>query len=107
MTRVLERYGYTILPASDADDAMAIEQRYPEPIHLLVSDLVLPGRGGPDLAQHIVKERPAIHVLLVSGHASRQSVARGLSGQASFLQKPFDANALAKAVRHSLDQHSR
>lgn len=106
MRKVLERYGYTVLRARDAGDAAAIENSYPGTIHLLVSDMIMPGLSGPDLAQRIVRRRPAIKVLFVSGHTSREAIDLGVSSQnASFLQKPFRPETLARKVRERLDGH--
>jgi DNA-binding NtrC family response regulator len=103
--KVLERYGYTVLQAQDADDALAVEERYRAPIHLLVSDMVMPGLSGPDLAQRLVQRRPAMQALFVSGYASRLAIDRGLSSHnASFLQKPFTPEVLAMKVRERLDK---
>ena len=105
--KVLERYGYTVLPARDADDAIAIEARHPGAIHLLVSDMIMPGLSGPDLAQRLVLRRPAIQALFVSGYVRREaSDLHGSGRYASFLQKPFKPEALARKVRERLDRHS-
>ena len=75
------------------------------PIHLLVSDIVMPRLNGPDLAQRIVRRRPAIQVLYVSGFANKVAVERGsISQNASFLQKPFRPGTLAQKVRERLDK---
>jgi len=106
MGRVLERHGYQVLPARDAEAALAIEEGYADAIHLLVSDIIMPGLGGPDLAQHIVRHRPAIQVLLVSGYAPRTAHDLGQRlPHVSFLQKPFTPAILATQVRECLDRH--
>jgi two-component system cell cycle sensor histidine kinase/response regulator CckA len=103
--KVLERYGYKVLPARDAEHAIAIEAGYADPIALLVSDLIMPGLNGPDLAQQIVERRPDIHVLFVSGYASREAVEMSLNTRnASFLSKPFTPEKLARKVRERLDR---
>ena len=105
MRKVLERYGYVVLQAQDADHAIAIEKDYPGTIHLLLSDMIMPGLSGPDLAQRIVRRRPAIKVLFVSGHASREALDLGMSSpHASFLQKPFRPEILAQKIRERLDR---
>jgi DNA-binding NtrC family response regulator len=104
MRKILERYGYRVLHARDADQAIAIEDDYRGAIHLLVSDMIMPGLSGPDLAQRIVRRRPAIKVLFVSGYASREALDFGVSSQnARFLQKPFRPETLAEKVRERLD----
>jgi PAS domain S-box-containing protein len=106
IAKVLESYGYTVLPARDAADAIGIESRYAGAIDLLVSDMVMPGLSGADLAQQLVPRRPLMRVLFVSGYASRGTIERGLSNQnAALLQKPFKPEALARKVRESLDHH--
>jgi PAS domain S-box-containing protein len=103
--KVLERYGYKVLPARDAEHAIAIEAGYEDPIALLVSDLIMPGLNGPELAQRIVQRRPDIKVLFVSGYASRQAVELSLTTRnASFLSKPFTPEKLARKVRERLDR---
>ena len=102
--QVLERHGYTVLYARDADDALAIEARHSGMIDLLVSDMIMPGLSGADLAQRIVTCRPGIQVLFVSGYASRDAWELGVGGhKASFLQKPFTPETLARMVRDRLD----
>ena len=104
--KMLERYGYTVLQARDAGDAIAIEKSYRGAIHLLVSDMIMPGLSGSDLAQRIVRRRPAIKVLFVSGYASREAIDLGVINQkVSFLQKPFRPGTLARKVRERLDGH--
>jgi PAS domain S-box-containing protein len=106
MRKVLERYGYLVLQARDADHAIAIEDDYPGAIHLLLSDMVMPKLGGPELAQRIVRRRPAIQVLFVSGYAGREITDAGVSSRnISFLQKPFRPETLAQKVRERLDGH--
>jgi DNA-binding NtrC family response regulator len=104
--KVLEGYGYTVLQARDVGDAIAIEESHRGPIHLLLSDIIMPGLNGPDLAQRIVRRRPAIKVLFVSGFTSREAIdLLGVSSQnASFLQKPFTPETLATNVRECLDR---
>jgi two-component system cell cycle sensor histidine kinase/response regulator CckA len=103
--KVLERYGYKVLPARDAEHAIAIDVGYEGPIQLLVSDLIMPGLNGPDLAREILERRPDIQVLFVSGYASREAVEMSLNTRnASFLSKPFTPEALARKVRERLDR---
>lgn len=106
--KMLEGYGYTVLPAQDVADALALEAHHPGPIHLLVSDIVMPGLSGPDLAQRVVRRRPAIQVLYVSGFTNRLPLELGsVSPQVSFLEKPFSVETLAAKVRERLDRHVR
>jgi two-component system cell cycle sensor histidine kinase/response regulator CckA len=104
--KMLEGYGYTVLQARNADDATAIAEEYRGPIHLLMSDIIMPRLNGPNLAQGMVRRRPAIQVLYVSGFANQVAIEyRSFSQNVSFLQKPFAAETLAMKVRERLDRH--
>jgi CheY-like chemotaxis protein len=101
--RVLERAGYTVLAAADAESAIAIADRHPGHIHLLVTDIVLPGVSGRELAARLGIHRPAIKVLYVSG-TTDGSLARHrmLEPGTAFLEKPFSLDRLLRAVRRAL-----
>ncbi|MBX3367774.1 MAG: PAS domain-containing protein [Phycisphaeraceae bacterium] len=97
---VLERRKYTVLLAGDAAEAMAVSDTHKGQIHLLLTDLVLPGMNGRDLAAEIERRRPGIRVLLSSGYTDRLAeIEPGLC----FIQKPYSPDALAAAVRHAID----
>jgi two-component system cell cycle sensor histidine kinase/response regulator CckA len=101
---VLQTHGYKVLEAEDADNAIEICRGYREPIHLLVSDVVMPGGNGPSLALEIRDVRPSIRTLFMSGYTEETMQQYGFSSQnAGFIQKPFSASALAKKVRQVLD----
>jgi PAS domain S-box-containing protein len=102
--RVLRGQGYTVLQARNGQEALHISAHHPHPIHLLLSDLVMPGIGGKDLAQQLVQARSGLRVLLMSGYTDQAVAHDGLleSGFA-FLQKPFSPIALANKVRQALD----
>ena len=99
----LESKGYTVLEAGHAKEAMKICQSYDRPIHVLITDIVMPGLGGLKLAQSALELRPALAVVLVSGYTDRL-LDREAIGFAKFLQKPFSFDALARAVRSLLDK---
>ena len=101
--RVLERAGYTVLAAGDAEAAIAIADRHPGHIHLLVTDIVLPRVSGRELAARLGIHRPAIKVLFVSG-TTDGSLARHrmLEPGTAFLEKPFSLDRLLRAVRRAL-----
>src|SRR5262249_58350612 len=86
--RVLEGAGYTVLTASDAEAAMAIADRHPGHIHLLITDMILPRLGGRELAARLGIHRPAIKVLYVST-TSDEAIARHrvLAPGTEFLEK--------------------
>ena len=102
--RILERYGYTILEARDGADALRIAARYPDHIDALVTDIVMPELAGHQVFQALVESRPDLRVLYMSGYTEHDILRRGLVQEdTAFLQKPFTAAALARAVRSVLD----
>ena len=101
--RVLERAGYTVLSAVDAEAAVAIADRHPGHIHLLVTDLALPRVSGRELAARLAIHRPAIKVLYVSGTTDHAvSRHRMLDPGTEFLEKPFSLERLLQKVRMAL-----
>jgi len=101
---VLAGHGYDVLVAGDAQEALAIEERCEGLIALLVTDVVMPGRSGRELAQEFVRRRPETRVLYVSGYANDAFVGGGLLEAGTwFLQKPFSPEALVHKVRDVLD----
>ena len=101
--RVLERVGYTVLAAADAEAATAIADRHAGHIHLLVTDMLLPQLGGRELAARLGIHRPAIKVLYISG-TSDASIARLrlLEPGTELLEKPFSLDRLLRTVRQAL-----
>jgi len=101
--RVLERVGYTVLAARDAEAATAIADRHAGHIHLLVTDMMLPHLSGRELAARLSIHRPAIKVLYISG-TGEGSVARLrlLEPGMEFLEKPFSLDRLLRTVRQVL-----
>jgi DNA-binding NtrC family response regulator len=101
--RVLERAGYTVLAVGDAEAAIAVTDRHPGHIHLLVTDVVLPRVSGRELAARLAIHRPAIKVLYVSG-TSDGDIARHqiLEPGIEFLEKPFSLDRLLRKVRQIL-----
>jgi CheY-like chemotaxis protein len=102
--RVLEASGYTVLGAGTIADALRIAESRSEPIHLLVTDMVMPHMSGGDLAQRLLSLRPEMAVLYMSGYTDHAVVHQGRAGPGvPFLQKPFTPDALARKVRAVLD----
>ena len=102
--RILERNGYTVLEAHDGDHALRVADQYKQPIQLLVTDMVMPGLSGQNLSAALREKRPDLRVLFISGYTNEDVIRRGLMDSgAAFLQKPFTAAELAKAVRVVLD----
>jgi PAS domain S-box-containing protein len=101
---LLEKLGYTVLDGADAEEALEAARRYSEPIHLLLTDVVMPGVSGRELARALEKLRPDTRVLYVSGYTDDAIVHHGmLEPGLNFLQKPFTPAALARKVREVLD----
>lgn len=104
ITDVLEKRGYTILPASNGRKALQVCENHKGPIHLLVSDVVMPVMGGVKLAEMLSSTHPGIKVLLLSGFTDDKLAHYQLKkDQIAFLQKPFSPEALAGKVREVLD----
>jgi two-component system, cell cycle sensor histidine kinase and response regulator CckA len=101
---VLQTCGYTILEAAHGAEAIKICEQNPGPIHLLVSDVVMPGMGGRQLAETLLSLRPEMKVLFLSGYTDDAVVRHGvLEAGTNFLQKPFTPASLAEKVREVLD----
>jgi len=102
---VLELYGYKVLEATDGLEALHVAESYGSPIHLLVSDVVLPQVGGRLLAERLLARNPQLKVLFLSGYTNEAIVRHGvLAVDFAFLQKPFTTGALAQKVREVLDE---
>jgi len=100
---ILEANGYAVLEARHGDEALAICERHSEPIHLMLTDVVMPGMNGRELAERLARLRPETKVLYMSGYTDNAIVLHGvLNGRAVFLQKPFSPDALARKVREVL-----
>ncbi|MEW6542806.1 MAG: ATP-binding protein [Nitrospirota bacterium] len=100
---VLEESGYTVLEAANGFEAMAISERCAGPIHLLITDVVMPGMSGRELAQRFEVVRPEAKVLFISGYTDDAIGHHGILDQATaFLQKPFTPAAILKKVRETL-----
>jgi len=101
---LLEKLGYTVLDAADAVEALEAARQYTEVIHLLLTDVVMPGASGRELARRLESHRPDVKVLYVSGYTDDAIVHHGmLEPGLNFLQKPFTPAALARKVREVLD----
>ncbi|GIW72909.1 MAG: hypothetical protein KatS3mg102_2451 [Planctomycetota bacterium] len=103
LERVLAEHGYRVLVASDGAQALAAAERHPETIHLLVTDVVLPGMSGPELAQALLARRPGLRTLYLSGYPGRAVVRHEVLPEgASFLSKPFRPADVLRRVREVL-----
>lgn len=104
--RILESKGYTVIEARDSQDALNITNRHEGPIHLLLTDVVLPdAMNGPELATKMACIRPQTRVLYMSGYTEDSMLSQVV--QSVFIQKPFTPKELARKVRAVLDQPHR
>jgi len=99
---VLRAHGYEVLAAVDGPQALTIIEQHGGPIHLVVTDVIMPRMMGSEVAARITALRPSIKVLYISGYPGDAIVKQGVPEQA-FVQKPFSVNALARRVRALLD----
>jgi two-component system cell cycle sensor histidine kinase/response regulator CckA len=103
--RALESSGYRVLAARDGEEALAQAARHDGPLHALVTDLVMPGMNGSELAERLRQVRPGIKVLYMSGYAEDVLVRHNVAvSDLAFLQKPFGKRELALKVRAVLDR---
>lgn len=104
--RVLTGFGYNVLLARDGAQALDISERYHGQINLVLSDVVMPGIGGPELAVRLRMKRQSLRVLLMSGY-DEHSLGAGGASYSSFIAKPFRPEALAKKIREVLDARDK
>jgi PAS domain S-box-containing protein len=104
--RILEMYGYVVLEAAGSDDTWRICEEHESRIHLMLTDVVMPGANGRELAQLVASLQPEMKVLFMSGYTDDAIVRYGVLGaDAAFLQKPFTPATLARKVREVLDKN--
>jgi PAS domain S-box-containing protein len=95
---MLRRSGYSVLEAADGKEAERVAVEYEGDIHVLLTDIVMPGFRGPELAQRLRKLRPSIRVVYMSGFRDTERLADVERGEAAFLAKPFVRAALLGAI---------
>ena len=104
VAEILESTGYTVLQAGDGPSALELLRRHTGPLDLLVTDVVMPGMSGPDVAGAVAAMRPGAQVLYISGYTDSSVGQHGvLEPGIAFLQKPFAADVLTRKVREVLD----
>jgi len=102
--QILADRGYQVVTAANASQALEVFSRLDRELDLLVTDVVMPGLSGLDLAQRLQRRSPRLRILFMSGYADSPLLRAGLAqGGAAFLQKPFSADALERRVRELLD----
>lgn len=103
---LLARSGYKVLEAANGREAINIVDNCSQTIHMLISDVVMPGMHGPEVAKAVLAKRPSIRVMLMSGYVDDAKTRDGLADTAAnfgFLQKPFTGDELTRKVRAALD----
>jgi PAS domain S-box-containing protein len=103
--RVLERQGYKVLAARDGEEALRICEQHRDPIHLMLTDVVMPGMNGHEVAKRLESFHPETKVLYMSGYTDNAIVLHGvLVKGVHYIQKPFTVDALTKKVREVLEK---
>jgi hypothetical protein len=101
--RALEASGYAVLVAPDGAEALSLAERHAGPIHVLLTDVVMPGMAGPELARRLAARRPSLRVLYCSGYTDDATVLEGVREAGTpFLQKPFAPEDLIRKLREVL-----
>ncbi len=107
LSRILRSAGYEVLEAAHGGEALRLSEAESGTIHLLLSDVMMPGIGGKELVQRLAKTRPEIRVVLMSGYTDDEALRADLgAARYAFLQKPFTARDVLRVVRGALDAQS-
>jgi len=105
ISEILEDAGYRVLSAASGSAALSVSEAFPEPIHLLLTDVIMPGMSGPELVARLGQTRPQTRVLLISGYTQDVISPRGdASGKFALLRKPFNRAELLQQVREALSR---
>jgi hypothetical protein len=101
---ILERYGYVVIESCDGAEALSVARSHPGPIHMLLTDIIMPTMGGMELAEKFTAEFPTIPVLFMSGYTDQ--IMRHWNALTAYIQKPFSLSDLLTQVRDLLDRSS-
>ena len=105
--RILDHAGYRVLEAANGDDAERLFTHQGGAIDLVVTDVIMPGCGGPELIGRLQAQAPALRVLYMSGYTDQSAVQKaGIDRGLPFVQKPFTAEELVRQVRQALERSS-
>ncbi len=103
--RILIKSGYSVLEAAEGEEALRINEQYSERVHLLVTDVIMPGMSGKELADRIISTHPEIKVIFISGYTDDVLTRRGVLGPGTdLIHKPFSPEALLEKVREVLER---
>jgi two-component system cell cycle sensor histidine kinase/response regulator CckA len=103
LTRILTRFGYQVLEAEHGADALRVARAHHGPIHLAISDLMMPEMSGREFGEQLVSARPDTRVLFMSGYTDEDVLQRGLVGaDQAFIQKPFAIEDITRKVHDVL-----
>jgi signal transduction histidine kinase len=105
--KALRRRGYTVIEARNAEEAIEWSMASSVKPHLLLTDVVMPGLSGPNLAARLLQQNPHLRLLFMSGYTDDALELHGMSWDVPMLQKPFTSAQLADYVRHALDAAAR
>jgi two-component system, cell cycle sensor histidine kinase and response regulator CckA len=102
--KILRREHYNVLEAANGEDALTVALSHADSIHLLLTDVIMPGLSGPELARRMCEASPDLKVLLISGYSGEDAILpEKLPAGFAFLPKPFTLGALVSKVRETLD----
>jgi CheY-like chemotaxis protein len=101
---ILRNHGYEVLEASGAREALHIHERHAGPIHVLLTDVIMPGKSGREVARELRRLRPGIRTIFMSGYTDDTLFQQSLeASQALFLGKPFTPSALLRKLAESAE----
>ena len=104
IAEALRSYGYTVLEARSGPEALEVVEREREPFDLLLTDVVMPGMNGRELAERLLAEQPSLRVLYTSGYPADTIIRHGIAhASAAYLEKPYVPDDLAQKIREVLD----
>jgi two-component system, cell cycle sensor histidine kinase and response regulator CckA len=107
LSETLARQGYDVVAVSTGEEALALSHDSVEPVRLLVTDLVLPGQNGTDLAAHLRERKPDLRVVFMSGYMDHPLLDEALDSSDSFISKPFSMSSFKEVVREALEPASQ